>query len=179
LCAQLSGSSPEDRKRFHLDDRTPGDFALLKQSGCYTADGIDDVADYLATCKALSILGVSHATVERVWAVLAAILHLGEVRSAFSHNFFWKEKILIFFLLLFLLQVQFEADDNSFARVTDLNGPISYVTELLGVDTNALANALCTQTLVMRKETTTKALTPSQVSYYYYYYYYYYFSYVE
>jgi len=135
----LAGSDSEDRKRLGLGSRTAKDFKYLQQSNCFTADGIDDVEEYQITCKAMQVVGVSEALRHRVWDIVAAILHLGEL--------------------------EFESDSTEFAVVKNMsNGPIQHVSRLLQVDPPVLAASLCQLTLIMRKDTTVKRLTVEQAS---------------
>lgn len=54
-------------------------FTNLKQTGCYEADGIDDVKDFKATRHAMKIMEISNEEQEEVLKMVAAILHLGNM----------------------------------------------------------------------------------------------------
>lgn len=47
----------QDRKRYKLDD--PKIFHYLNQSNCIEVDGINDAQEYLATRRAMDIVGIS------------------------------------------------------------------------------------------------------------------------
>ncbi|XP_047541772.1 unconventional myosin-Va isoform X2 [Vanessa atalanta] len=57
-------------------------FHYLNQGGCPNIDGVDDLKAFNDTKNALSILGVSESEQQNMFTVLAAILHLGNVRLA-------------------------------------------------------------------------------------------------
>ncbi|XP_046974746.1 unconventional myosin-Va isoform X2 [Vanessa cardui] len=55
-------------------------FHYLNQGGCPNIDGVDDLKAFNDTKNALTILGVSESEQQNMFTVLAAILHLGNVR---------------------------------------------------------------------------------------------------
>nr|XP_026483692.1 unconventional myosin-Va [Vanessa tameamea] len=57
-------------------------FHYLNQGGCPNIDGVDDLKAFNDTKNALTILGVSESEQQNMFTVLAAILHLGNVRLA-------------------------------------------------------------------------------------------------
>ncbi|TQE04769.1 hypothetical protein C1H46_009622 [Malus baccata] len=76
----LCASPPEERDKFKLGD--PKQFHYLNQSSCYELDGIDDGEEYLATRRAMDIVGISEEEQDAIFMVVAAILHLGNVEFA-------------------------------------------------------------------------------------------------
>ena len=45
------------REKFKLGD--PKSFHYLNQSSCYALDGVDDAEEYLATIRAMDVVGIS------------------------------------------------------------------------------------------------------------------------
>nr|GMD38939.1 myosin-9-like isoform X6 [Ipomoea batatas] len=60
----------------------PKTFHYLNQSNCYEIAGVSDAQDYLATRKAMDIVGISKEEQEAIFRVVAAILHLGNIEFA-------------------------------------------------------------------------------------------------
>lgn len=96
----------QDREKYKLGN--PKEFHYLNQSNCYELDGVDDAHEYLATRRAMDIVGISEQEQvsllrhfnffsslcciasltqillfqEAIFRVVAAILHLGNVNFA-------------------------------------------------------------------------------------------------
>ena len=64
----------QDRERFKLGN--PRSFHYLNQSNCYELDGIDDSKEYIATRRAMDIVGISSE--EQVQ--LLEVIHMGNKR---------------------------------------------------------------------------------------------------
>ena len=45
------------REKFKLED--PKSFHYLNQSSCFALDGVDDTEEYLATIRAMDVVGIS------------------------------------------------------------------------------------------------------------------------
>ncbi|GAB2262831.1 hypothetical protein Droror1_Dr00003828 [Drosera rotundifolia] len=60
----------------------PRSFHYLNQSNCYELVGVSDAQDYLATRRAMDIVGISKKDQDAIFRVVAAILHLGNVEFA-------------------------------------------------------------------------------------------------
>ncbi|KAE9448786.1 hypothetical protein C3L33_19317, partial [Rhododendron williamsianum] len=61
------------------------DFRILRfsfHSNCYELDGVDDSHEYLATRRAMDIVGISEEEQEAIFRVVAAILHIGNIEFA-------------------------------------------------------------------------------------------------
>jgi myosin VIIa len=71
------GATVQQRQRLRL--REMGDFHYLSQSGCYSTDR-DEVQDFAHLRGALHFLGVGDEQQEDLWTLVAAILHLGNLR---------------------------------------------------------------------------------------------------
>lgn len=54
-------------------------YNYLKQSGCFTIDGVDDAAEFAHLRKALKGCGISEEMQENIYEVLAGLLHLGNI----------------------------------------------------------------------------------------------------
>ncbi|KAH9763212.1 Myosin-17 [Citrus sinensis] len=76
----LCAAPPEVREKFKLGD--PKSFHYLNQSNCYALDGVDDTEEYLATRRAMDIVGISEEEQDAIFRVVAAILHLGNIEFA-------------------------------------------------------------------------------------------------
>ncbi|XP_048527670.1 myosin-6-like [Triticum urartu] len=73
----LCAAPPEDRERYKLGDASL--FHYLNQSNCIKLDGMDDSSEYIATRRAMDIVGISSDEQDAIFRVVAAILHLGNV----------------------------------------------------------------------------------------------------
>ncbi|KAL0337242.1 UNVERIFIED_CONTAM: Myosin-17 [Sesamum calycinum] len=72
-CFYLLCAAPaEEREKYKLG--SPESFHYLNQSKCYTLDGVSDAEEYLATRRAMDIVGISEEE-----QVVAAVLHLGNI----------------------------------------------------------------------------------------------------
>ncbi|XP_052211459.1 myosin-6-like isoform X2 [Diospyros lotus] len=131
LCAAPS----EDVKRYKLGN--PRSFHYLNQSNCYELDGIDDCKEYIATRKAMEIVGISSEEQDAIFRVLAAILHLGNIE--FSKG---KE-----------MDSSTPKDEKSWFHLRT-------AAELFMCDPKALEDSLCKRVIVTRDETITKWLDP-------------------
>jgi myosin heavy subunit len=76
----LSSAVPEAlRRQLKLDNVTAKSFQYLSKSGCVKVDGVDDALAFGETIEAMQAIGLSEEQTKQVWAVVAAILHLGNV----------------------------------------------------------------------------------------------------
>ena len=57
----------------------PDDFLYLNQGGNPCIDGVDDAELFEDTCEAFDLLGVHQDEQAKIFQVLAAILHLGNI----------------------------------------------------------------------------------------------------
>jgi myosin-5 len=67
----------QDRERYKLGDAAS--FHYLNQSNCINLDAMDDSSEYVATRRAMDIVGISSDEQDAIFRVVAAILHLGNV----------------------------------------------------------------------------------------------------
>ncbi|SPN98870.1 probable myosin MYO2 [Cephalotrichum gorgonifer] len=61
-------------------------YEYLNQGNCPSIDGVDDKAEYLATRKSLSMVGVRDSQQDAIFKLLAGLLHLGNVKITASRN---------------------------------------------------------------------------------------------
>lgn len=74
LCA---GAEKDIRAEFGI--ASAENFYYLAQSGCYTVDNVDDVAEYNDTMKAMETIGISRDQRKQILKLIAGILWLGNV----------------------------------------------------------------------------------------------------
>ncbi|KAG0240728.1 P-loop containing nucleoside triphosphate hydrolase protein [Mortierella sp. GBAus27b] len=73
----VAGAPPSEKKEFDL--QSIQQFHYLKQGGISTINGVDDVAEFELTQKALSTIGISVQTQWSIFRLLAALLHIGNI----------------------------------------------------------------------------------------------------
>ncbi|GAA0140240.1 actin binding motor protein [Lithospermum erythrorhizon] len=77
-CFYLLCAAPkEEVEKYKLGD--PSSFHYLNQSNCYELVGVNDAQDYLATRRAMDIVGISIAEQDAIFRVVSSILHLGNI----------------------------------------------------------------------------------------------------
>ncbi|XXG61768.1 hypothetical protein AAC387_Pa05g0296 [Persea americana] len=131
----LCAAPQEDIKKYKLGN--PRKFHYLNQSNCYELDGVDDSKEYQATRRAMDVVGISYDEQESIFRVVAAILHLGNIK--FSKG---KE-----------MDSSAPKDENSWFHLRT-------AAELFMCDVKALEDSLCKRVIVTRDETITKSLDP-------------------
>ncbi|CAI0385594.1 unnamed protein product [Linum tenue] len=78
-CFYLLCAAPkEEIEKYKLGD--PKSFHYLNQSNCYQLVGVNDANNYLATRRAMDVVGISEEEQEAIFRVVAAILHLEAIR---------------------------------------------------------------------------------------------------
>ncbi|KAJ8659397.1 hypothetical protein O0I10_004759 [Lichtheimia ornata] len=75
LCA---GAPLSEKKQFELGDYTK--FHYLNQSGTGTIPGVDDTSEFEITQRALSTIGLSVELQWKIFRLLAALLHIGNIQ---------------------------------------------------------------------------------------------------
>lgn len=135
-CFYLLCAAPlEDIERYKLG--SPKSFHYLNQSNCYELDGVNDSHEYLATRRAMDIVGISDQEQEGIFRVVAAILHLGNV------NFAKGQEI-----------------DSSVIKDEKSRFHLSITSELLRCDAKSLEDALIKRVMVTPEEIITRTLDP-------------------
>ncbi|XP_062166607.1 myosin-8-like [Alnus glutinosa] len=135
----LCAAPPEDVEKFKLGN--PRAFHYLNQSNCYELDGVDDSKEYLATRKAMDVVGISSDEQDAIFRVVAAILHLGNVEFAKGKEIDSSEP----------------KDDKSWFH-------LKTAAELFMCDEKSLEDSLCKRVIVTRDETITKWIDPESAA---------------
>ncbi|XP_031262492.1 myosin-16 isoform X2 [Pistacia vera] len=130
----LCAAPPEEIERYKLGN--PKSFHYLNQSKCYELVGVSDANDYLATRRAMDILGMSKKEQDAIFRVVAAILHLGNIDFAKGD------------------------EDSSVIKDDESKFHLKMTAELLMCDPHALEDALCKRVMITREEIIKKSLDP-------------------
>eukprot|EP00268_Persea_americana_P053932 TRINITY_DN6144_c0_g1_i2.p1 TRINITY_DN6144_c0_g1~~TRINITY_DN6144_c0_g1_i2.p1 ORF type:complete len:1265 (-),score=311.33 TRINITY_DN6144_c0_g1_i2:689-4090(-) len=131
----LCAAPPEDIEKYKLGN--PKSFHYLNQSNCYELVGVNDADDYLATRKAMGIVGISEQEQEAIFRVVAAILHLGNID--FSKG---------------------AESDSAVLKDEQSKFHLEMTAELLMCNSQSLEDALCKRVMITREEVITKTLDP-------------------
>ncbi|CAH8390865.1 unnamed protein product [Eruca vesicaria subsp. sativa] len=131
LCA---GASPTLREKLNLTSAE--EYKYLQQSNCYSINGIDDAELFQAVTEALDIVHVSKEDQESVFAMLAAVLWLGNV--------------------------SFTVIDNENHVEPEEDESLSTVAKLIGCNIDDLKLALSKRNMKVRNDTIVQKLTLSQ-----------------
>ncbi|KAK4754045.1 hypothetical protein SAY87_002149 [Trapa incisa] len=135
-CFYLLCAAPaEDIERYKLG--SPKTFHYLNQSSCYELDGVDDTDEYLATRRAMDIVGINEQEQEAIFRVVASILHIGNINFA-------KGKEI----------------DSSVIRDEKSKYHLNTAAELLRCDAQSLEDALIKRVMVTPEEVITRTLDP-------------------
>ncbi|KAK9149162.1 hypothetical protein Scep_007919 [Stephania cephalantha] len=132
----LCAAPPEDIEKYKLGN--PKSFHYLNQSNCYGLDGVNDAHEYLATRRAMDIVGISEHEQEAIFRVIAAILHLGNINFA-------KGKEI----------------DSSVIKDDTSRFHFQMAAELLMCDAHSLEDALIKRVMVTPEEVITRTLDPA------------------
>ncbi|MBA0569840.1 hypothetical protein Golob_003541 [Gossypium lobatum] len=124
-----------DIERYKLG--SPKTFHYLNQSSCYELDGVNDAHEYLATRRAMDIVGINDEEQESIFRVVAAILHLGNINFA-------KGKEI----------------DSSVVKDEKSRFHLNMTAELLRCDAQSLEDALIKRVMVTPEEIITRSLDP-------------------
>ncbi|KAI4380777.1 hypothetical protein MLD38_006926 [Melastoma candidum] len=135
-CFYLLCAAPqEEREKYKLD--SPKSFHYLNQSNCYELDGVNDAREYLATRRAMDIVGISEDEQEAIFRVVAAILHLGNVNFAKGVEI-----------------------DSSAIKDDKSRFHLKMTAELLRCDAQKLEDAVIKRVMVTPEEVITRTLDP-------------------
>ncbi|XP_042483036.1 myosin-6-like [Macadamia integrifolia] len=135
----LCAAPPEDVERFKLGN--PRSFHYLNQTNCYELDGVDDAKEYLATRRAMEVVGISSEEQDAIFRVVAAVLHLGNIE--FKKG---------------------EETDSSEPKDEKSWFHLRTAAELFMCDAKALEDSFCKRVIVTRDETITKCLDPDSAA---------------
>ncbi|KAF7805966.1 myosin-6-like isoform X1 [Senna tora] len=100
-------------------------------------EGVDDSKEYIATRRAMDIVGISSEEQDAIFRVVAAILHLGNIEFAKGKE----------------IDSSMPKDEKSWFH-------LQTAAELFMCDAKALEDSLCKRLIVTRDETITKSLDP-------------------
>ncbi|KAK4483677.1 hypothetical protein RD792_010878 [Penstemon davidsonii] len=131
----LCAAPPEVRDKYKLG--SPESFHYLNQSKCYKLDGVSDSEEYLATRRAMDIVGISEEEQDAIFRVVAAVLHLGNIEFA-------KGKEI----------------DSSVIKDEKSRFHLNMTAELLKCDPKSLEDALIKRVMVTPEEVITMTLDP-------------------
>ncbi|PON46080.1 Myosin [Parasponia andersonii] len=139
-CFYLLCAAPQEEiEKYKLGN--PKSFHYLNQSNCYELVGVSDAHDYLATRRAMDIVGVSAKEQEAIFRVIAAILHLGNIE-------FTKGKEI----------------DSSVPKDDKAKFHLKMTAELLMCDADALEDALCKRVMITPEEVIKRSLDPQSAA---------------
>ncbi|GMQ06031.1 hypothetical protein CsSME_00050781 [Camellia sinensis var. sinensis] len=131
----LCSAPPEVREKYKLGN--PKLFHYLNQSNCYELDGINDSHEYLATKRAMDVVGISEEEQDAIFRVVAAVLHLGNIEFAKG-----------------------EEIDSSVIKDETSRFHLNMTAELLKCDAKSLEDALIKRVMVTPEEIITRTLDP-------------------
>lgn len=129
----VAGASDAEKQEFGL--ASVEDFDYLNQGGTSTIDGVDDNTEFNATRKSLSTIGVPEETQAQTFRILAALLHLGNVKISATRT-----------------ESSLSSSEPSLVQAC----------ELLGIDANEFAKWIVKKQLITRGEKITSNLTQQQ-----------------
>ncbi|KAH0450435.1 hypothetical protein IEQ34_021127 [Dendrobium chrysotoxum] len=136
-CFYLLCAAPQEvKEKYKLGN--PQSFHYLNQSDCYELDGVDDSLEYLATIRAMDIVGISESEQEAIFRVVAAILHIGNIDFAKG-----------------------EEIDSSVIKDEKSRFHLKTASELLMCDVQGLEGALIRRVMVTPEEIITRTLDPA------------------
>nr|CAB3470105.1 unnamed protein product [Digitaria exilis] len=135
-CFYLLCSAPQEEvEKYKLGN--PKAFHYLNQSNCYELVGVSDAHEYLATRRAMDIVGISTQEQDAIFRVVAAILHIGNIE-------FSKGKEV----------------DSSVLKDEKSKFHLETTAELLMCNPEALEDALCKRVMVTPEEVIKRSLDP-------------------
>lgn len=80
----LAGMSEDQKAALSLS--AAEDFKYLNQGGATTIPGVDDSEDFRLTNQSLALIGIEESCQAEIYAVLAALLHIGNIEIAATRN---------------------------------------------------------------------------------------------
>ena len=129
----VAGASDAEKQELGL--LAVEDFEYLNQGGTPVIDGVDDKAEFEATRKSLAVIGVPNEDQTDIFRVLAALLHLGNVKITATRT------------------------DSS---VSSTEPALLRACEMLGIDATEFAKWIVKKQLITRGEKITSNLTQQQ-----------------
>ncbi|KAL3001334.1 hypothetical protein AAZX31_09G260500 [Glycine max] len=134
----LCAAPQEDVDKYKLG--SPRTFHYLNQSNCIELDGLDDSKEYLATKRAMEVVGINSDEQDAIFRIVAAVLHLGNIEF-----------------------VKGEEDETDSSKPKDEKSHfhLKIAAELLMCDEQSLEDSFCKRVMVTRGDTITKSLDPN------------------
>lgn len=129
LCA---GAPLSEKKQFELGDYSK--FHYLNQSGTGTIPGVDDASEFEMTQRALSTIGLSVELQWKIFRLLAALLHIGNIQIG----------------------------GRSDAMLSENDEALLTATRLMGVKSSEFRKWIVRKQIVTRSEKIVTNLTPAQ-----------------
>ncbi|XP_051171882.1 unconventional myosin-Va isoform X1 [Leptopilina boulardi] len=121
----------------HLDFQDK--FHYLNQGKDPIIDGVDDLVYFEETINAFTTLGFTYKQQDDMFRILAAILHLGNIRYTNSDSQ--------------------GGNDSEGSNISAKDKNLLIISELLGIDVNAMRKWLCHRKIVSMKEVFLKPMT--------------------
>lgn len=75
--SMLAGANQQERETLHL--QKPEEYTYLNQTQCFTIEGTDEVYEFARLKNAIKNIGIPTITQQRMFAVLSAVLHFGNI----------------------------------------------------------------------------------------------------
>lgn len=129
----VAGATDDERQELGL--LPVEEFEYLNQGGTPVIDGVDDKAEFEATKKSLGTIGVAEQFQTEIFRILAALLHLGNVKITATRT------------------------DSS---LSSAEPSLVRACEMLGIDVNDFAKWIVKKQLITRGEKITSNLTQQQ-----------------
>ncbi|KAM1052126.1 hypothetical protein ACFX19_034171 [Malus domestica] len=139
-CFYLLCAAPQEEiDKYKLAN--PKSFRYLNQSRCYELVGVSDAHEYLATRRAMDIVGISAKEQEAIFRVVAAILHVGNIEFTKGSEV-----------------------DSSVPKDDKAKFHLKMTAELLMCDPDALEDALCKRVMITPEEVIKRSLDPQSAA---------------
>ncbi|KAE9616100.1 putative myosin ATPase [Lupinus albus] len=139
-CFYLLCAAPQEEiEKYKLGH--PKTFHYLNQSKCYELTDISDSREYLATRRAMDIVGISQKEQEAIFRVVAAILHIGNIDFA-------KGKEI----------------DSSIPKDDKSKFHLKTTAELLMCNADGLLDTLCKRVMITPEEVIKRSLDPQSAA---------------
>ncbi|XP_023708183.1 myosin heavy chain, non-muscle isoform X2 [Cryptotermes secundus] len=133
----LVGASAEQKKEFILED--PKSYAFLSSGGHLPVPGVDDVAEFHATCKAMSIMGMTNDDFSAIFRTVSAVMLFGNMK--------------------------FKQERNSDQAILPDNTMAQKVAHLLGLSVTEMTKAFLRPRIKVGRDFVTKAQTKEQAEF--------------
>ncbi|KAL2946237.1 hypothetical protein AAZX31_20G002600 [Glycine max] len=134
----LCAAPQEDVDKYKLGN--PRKFHYLNQSNCIELDGLDDSKEYLATKRAMEVVGINSDEQDAIFRIVAAVLHLGNIEFVKGGE---------------------DETDSSQPKDEKSHFHLKIAAELLMCDEKSLEDSFCKRVMVTRGDTITKSLDPN------------------